>query len=130
MGRTVTLVLIDAEGTLLGVLEPFVVKTPGWQQVAGVIAVARGLTGFQVNVLRLLTADQVKPPGGAVTYLAEVQSLLLSHLESLSIQPVPAHLVELALRPEPQRAAWAAPGGPARSVAWARTQLAALGRGA
>lgn len=129
MRRTVTLVLVDGEGTLIGMLQPLLVAEPWWQQVADVIATARELTGFQLNVLRLLSSDSARPPGGAVTYLAEVQSLALSHLDSVELEPVPASLVELALRPESLRAGWAMPGGPALSVAWARAELRALGRG-
>jgi hypothetical protein len=129
MRRTVTLVLVDAEGTLIGMLQPISVVEPWWQSVADVIATARELTGFQLNVLRLLASERDRPPGGAVTYLAEVQSLALSHLDSVELAPVPASLVELALRPESLRAAWATPGGPGLSVAWARSELHALGRG-
>lgn len=129
MRRTVTLVLVDAAGTLIGMLAPLSVPEPWWQQVADVIATARELTGFQLNVLRLISSEKDRPPGGKVTYLAEVQSLALSHLDSVELAPVPASLVELALRPEGLRAAWATPGGPGLSVAWARAQLQGSGRG-
>jgi hypothetical protein len=129
MPRTVTLVLVDGAGDLLGVPEPFVVAAPWWQEVADVVAAARDRTGFQLSVLRLLTAEQAHPPGGAVTYLAEVQSLSLERLDSLMIDPVPAPLARAALRTEPMRAPWAEPGGPGRSVAWARAELLALGKG-
>lgn len=129
MPRTVTLVLIDGAGDLLGVPEPFVVPAPWWQEVAEVIDAARARTGFQLNVLRLLNAEQAHPPGGGVTYLAEVQSLSIEHLDSMMIEPVPPPLAGAALRPDPLRAPWAVPGGPGRSVAWARGELLALGRG-
>jgi hypothetical protein len=70
-----------------------------------------------VTVLRLLPADRPRPPGGAVTYLAEYAG------------PAPAGVDRAAVRPEwtapqPLRMPWAAPGGPAATVAWARRVLA------
>ncbi|PRY27641.1 phosphotransferase family protein [Pseudosporangium ferrugineum] len=116
MGRTVTLVLVDAAGETLGALPPFDVELPWWQEVSEVVAEARARYGVRVTVLRLLSAANAAPPGGEVTYLAQVR------------EPV-----EVALKPwddnrdpAPLRAPWAVPGGPAASLSWA---AAALGRG-
>ncbi|MFF5078957.1 phosphotransferase family protein [Actinoplanes sp. NPDC000266] len=64
-----TLLLIDADGTLLGELPPFETPVPWWQEVAD-FPERSGLTGLQV--LRLLHGDRAAPPGGHVTYLAQV----------------------------------------------------------
>src|SRR5439155_12353438 len=110
MGRTVTLVLVDPAGAVLGALPPFDVPLPYWQEAADVVAGARERFGVAVTVLRLLSADRPEPHGGAVTYLAEVSDR--SPPPTLAPATVDA-------APEPLRAAWASPGGPAASLAWA-----------
>ncbi|WP_173068420.1 phosphotransferase [Phytohabitans houttuyneae] len=72
MDRTVRLVLVDGAGAPLGALPPFDVSEPWWQEVAGVVAEARARFGVEVAVLRLLHADRPEPPGGTVTYLAQL----------------------------------------------------------
>ncbi|WP_127504387.1 phosphotransferase [Actinoplanes solisilvae] len=64
MTRTVTLVLVSPAGELLGETEPFEAEVPWWQEVADF--------GPGLQVLRLLHAERPAPPGGHVTYLAEV----------------------------------------------------------
>ncbi|MET0416839.1 MAG: hypothetical protein ABW022_12550, partial [Actinoplanes sp.] len=64
MKRIVTLVVLDEAGEPAGVLPPFEVSTPWWQEVSEF--------GRGVQVLRLLSADRPAPPGGAVTYLAQL----------------------------------------------------------
>ncbi|MEH0972200.1 aminoglycoside phosphotransferase family protein [Micromonospora sp. CPCC 205546] len=118
MSRTVTLVLVDAAGTPLGALPPFDVPSPWWQEVAPVVAEARRRYGVEVAVLRLLTGDAPQPMGGTVTYLAQVDGPPATPL-------VPARL---DLPADPLRAPYAEPGGPARSLAWARAELRRLGR--
>jgi hypothetical protein len=117
VSRTVTLVLVDPGGAPLGMLPPFVVDLPWWQEVAEVVAGARERHGADVTVLRLLAADRPRPHGGAVTYLAECAG------------PVPADLIPVPvdLDPHPLRAPWAHPGGPAASLRWATGALAGLG---
>ncbi|WP_433720182.1 phosphotransferase family protein [Actinoplanes sp. CA-051413] len=115
MGRTVTLVLVDAAGAVLGALPPVEVELPWWPEAADVVAATRERHGLDVHVLRLLTADRPAQPGGHVTYLAQV-------FEPPGVPLAPA---EADLAPHPLRAPYAVPGGPAASVAWA---LAALGR--
>jgi len=116
VSRTVTLVLADHAGAPLGALPPFEVSTPWWQDVAEVVAGA----GTDVHVLRLLHGDRPAPPGGHVTYLAQ----LTAPLSSLSSALTP---VDVDLTPQPHRAAYAEPGGPATSIGWAVESLAALG---
>ena len=71
VGRDVTLVLVDAEGSLLGALPPFPVEVPYWQEMADVLDQARERYGLRADVLRLLTNELPTSPGGAVTYLAQ-----------------------------------------------------------
>jgi hypothetical protein len=111
----VTLVLVDAAGAVLGALPPFPVELPWWQEVGDVVAAARRQHGVEVQVLRLLSAGQPHPPGGSVTYLAQV-------FAPPATVTAPARV---DLSPHPLRAPYAVPGGPAASVAWA---LAATGR--
>lgn len=110
-----TLVLVDAEGALLGALPPVSVDVPWWMDAAAVVAAARESHGVEVQVLRLLGADRPRQPGGHVTYLAQV-------FEPPATALAPA---DVDLAPHPLRAPYAVPGGPAASVAWA---LAAAGR--
>ena len=115
MGRTVTLVLVDAAGAVLGALPPVEVEVPWWPEVADVVAAVRARDGIEVQVLRLLTVDRPAQPGGHVSYLAQV----------FTPPAVPLAPAEVDLTPHPLRAPYAVPGGPAASVAWA---LAATGR--
>ncbi|GIG00883.1 hypothetical protein Cci01nite_59760 [Catellatospora citrea] len=112
-----TLVLVDPAGTVLGALPPYEVDLPWWQEVADVVAGARAHHGVDVTVLRLLFTDQPAPPGGKVTYLAEVAG-----------HPGPVRPAAAALVPHPRRAPYAEIGGPAASLAWAEAALAARGR--
>ena len=110
--RIVTLVLADEAGDVLGALPPFEAAVPWWQEAGDVVAAARELHGAEVTVLRLLAAERPFPPGGAVTYLAQVHGA------------VPALAPAQALPdPDPLRAPWAVPGGPAASIAWATSVL-------
>ena len=115
-----TLVLLDAAGRPLGALPPFEVSTPYWQDMRPVVAGARERYGVEVAVLRLLSAQRPEPHGGAVTYLAQTDA------------DPPAGLttpVEVDLSPDPHRAPYAEPGGPAASLRWAGEALHAFGRG-
>ncbi len=107
--------LVDAAGNLLGALPPVPVAMPYWQEVSDVVAAVRDAYGIDVTVLRLLEADRPAPHGGTVTYLAELDG------------PPPPGLRKVAEdrrpRPHPLRLPYAEPGGPARSVAWARERL-------
>ncbi|MEV6846064.1 phosphotransferase [Actinoplanes sp. NPDC051411] len=122
--RTVTLVLVDPSGEVLGELPPFEVTTPWWQEV-GEIASRTG-----VQVLRLLHADRPAPPGGHVTYLAEVSGPIPGALQALTLAyPASAGLAPAAARDDspgsaqPHRAAYAAVGGPAATLAWAARHI-------
>src|SRR5438067_1005611 len=134
--RTVTLVLVDQGGRLLGALAPYEVTTPWWQEVAEVVAGARTRHQVDVAVLRLLTADRPVPPGGHVTYLASVLDGPPTQVAPVDgwparLAPVDADVdvdVDVDLAPHPRRAPWAEPGGPRASLDWATEALAAAGR--
>ncbi|KKK06389.1 phosphotransferase family protein [Micromonospora sp. HK10] len=141
MSRTVTLVLVDPTGRPLGALPRYEVPEPWWQQVGSIVDGARHRYGVDVAVLRLLAADRPEPPGGHLTYLAEVSDPPPVPLAPVPVgadhgashrvgpdlgrrsPPEPGHLA-----PHPLRAPWAEPGGPARSLAWATAELDRLGR--
>jgi len=116
--KTVRLVLVDGAGVPLGVLPPFDRPDPWWQEVAAVVAEARARFGVRVAVLRLLRAELPEPPGGALTFLAELDGPPPSGL-------LPVDTVDMS--PHPLRAPYAEPGGPARSLAWARAALTGAG---
>jgi phosphotransferase family enzyme len=99
--RTVSLILVDPAGDLLGALPDFTVGTPWWPEV-------QEIANDRRQVLRLLAGDRPAPPGGHVTYLAETDE-----------RPAGLRAVEVDLAPHPLRAPYAEVGGPATSIAWA-----------
>jgi Phosphotransferase enzyme family len=112
---------VDSGGRALGVLPPYAVELPWWQEVGDVVAGARAAYGIDVVVLRLLSAERSQPPGGEVTYLAEYDG-----------PPPPGCLRKAEDRagwtaPDRLRMPWANPGGPAASLAWARQALGGNG---
>lgn len=116
MPRTVTLILLGADGYVLGALPPFEVGLPWWPEVAEPVEIARERFGVRAQVLRMLDVDRPAMPGGSVRYLAEVTA------------PGPDGVLEpvsVALPDDPRRAPYARPGGPAASLAWARSSLGA-----
>ena len=117
MGRTVTLVLVDGRGAVLGALPPYEVPLPWWPEVEDVVAGARERYGVDVRVLRFLAADRPIPHEGHVSYVAEVP------------EPPAVPLAPFAgdLPDDPRRAAYAEPGGPDAAVRWAVETLARLG---
>jgi hypothetical protein len=70
--RTAELVLVTPNGRLVGSLPAMPVATPWWQEVEPVVRAACDYHGVDVIILRLLDAELEQPPGGRVTYLAEV----------------------------------------------------------
>lgn len=112
MSRTVSLVLVDPAGALLGRLPPFTVEVPWWQEVAEVVAAA----GIDVTVLRLLHGDEPSARDGNVTYLAMT-----------SQRPAGLLPADVDLSPHPLRAPYAEPAGASASLAWAAGALDRLG---
>jgi len=113
--RIATLVLVTPDGEVVGRLPPAPIETPWWQDAEPVVRAARARFGVDVTVLRLLEAELGRPPGGAVTYLAEIA------------QPVQAEPWPGSLDDHPLRQRWARPGGPAGDLAWAEAAVAGLG---
>jgi hypothetical protein len=119
MSRTVTLILVDASGVMLGALPPFDVGSPWWPEVGELVGTVRERYGVAVTVLRIVASERPAPPGGAVSYLAQLDSPPTGRL------PLSPAIVDL--RPHPLRAPYAQPGGPAASLRWAVGELHRLG---
>jgi hypothetical protein len=115
--RTARLVLVTPDGAVVGALPAIAVSTPWWQDIGPVVAAARTHHGIAVTILRLLEAEHEQPPGGEVTYLAQVEA------------PVAAEPWSGALDDQPLRHPYAEPGGPAADLAWAEGVLAERGIG-
>ena len=119
--RKALLVLTLRDGRVLGQLPPIDVATPWWQDARPIVEAARETFGLEVVILRLLSADLTRPPGGHVTYLAEVA------------EPLPEAARERLVRwaeplvDDPLRLRWAVPGGPDADLHWASGVLRALG---
>jgi hypothetical protein len=90
-------------------------------EVADVLAEARRRHGVELSVVRLLAAQSPRPHGGAVTYLAQLAAPAPT---GLRVTPV---AVDDA--PQPHRAAYAEPGGPAATLRWAARALRERGHG-
>ena len=105
-GRSVSLVVCDGAGDVLGQIEPFEVETPWWQDTEPI-----GERFGSLHVLRLL---QVLKPGagcgGQARYLAEARE----GTRRLPLAPCAEVLGE-----HPLRMPWARPGGPAADLEWA-----------
>ncbi|HET7738958.1 MAG TPA: aminoglycoside phosphotransferase family protein [Tepidiformaceae bacterium] len=117
-GRLVTLVVVTPDGEVAGQLPRLAVDTPWWQDGAAVVVAARAAFGVDLTILRVLSADRSRPPGGAVTYLAEAPGAP----EDLPLERSLVHLAE-----HPLRMSWARASGPAGDVAWAIEELTVRG---
>jgi len=124
MGRVASLVLVSPAGDLLGMLPPVELAGPYWPESADIVAEVASRFGARVVVLRLLLAERPAQPGGHVTYLAELSSGALM----VELAPVPERLRERALGADEKRMPWAALGGPADSLRWARAALESSGQ--
>jgi hypothetical protein len=118
--RVVELVLVTPTGDVVGSLPPFTVATPWWPETQPIVEGARERHGIDVVVLRILRADRDTPPGGTITYLAEIAAP-----DSGGISAVRAW--RLPLDDHPLRMRWARPGGPDADLAWADALLADRG---
>lgn len=125
--RRALLVLITPEGELLGQLPELRVGVPWWSEVESVVSGAREQHGLPVVILRLLSAERSCPPGGRVTYLAEVSGEQ-ANVARARCEPCQPFAPGAALQADhPLRSAYARPGGPARDLAWAAEVLARRG---
>jgi hypothetical protein len=116
-GRSVTIVVCDGGGNLLGSLGPFEVATPWWQDVEPIRRRFPTLT-----VVRLLhgTPGNQGAVGGQVTYLAEGGP-------GLALSPASGLAGDGAVTDHPLRMPWARPGGPAADLDWAANAASAVG---
>jgi hypothetical protein len=105
---------VTPDGVVVGRLPALPVPTPWWQDIEPVLRAVRERHGIEATILRLLEAELDRPPGGRVTYLAEVA------------RPVPAEPWQGSLDEQPRRHPFAKPGGPAADLAWAKSILARL----
>jgi len=106
---------------VLGRLPEVKIATPWWQDAGPVVDAVRESFGIDVALLRLLESQRKHPPGGWVTYLAEVRAELPP---GVAAQLEPANVV---LDEQPLRHPYARPGGPDADLAWAETALAEAG---
>jgi hypothetical protein len=118
--RVVELVLVTPTGDLVGSLPPFVVASPWWPETGPIVEAARERHGINAVVLRILRADRDAPPGGTVTYLAEIAESAAGGIAGIRpwLAPLDDH---------PLRMPWARPGGPDADLAWADQLLAVHG---
>jgi hypothetical protein len=116
--RIATLVMCTPSGGVLGRLPPFRSPLPWWQDAASLVEPVKGRYGVDVTILRLLDASLPSPPGGSVTYLAEVDE---ADAPRLPLSPWTG-----VLDTHPLRLPYAEPGGPSRDLAWATSALQAL----
>ena len=112
-----TLVLVDAAGEPAGELPPFEVSTPWWHDVSEFgsrVAELPGAPSRGVQVLRLLSADRPAPPGGAVTYLAQLDDGGPGRAIGAAAAAAAKALTGSAAGPggHPRRPPYAEPGGP------------------
>ena len=110
--RVVTLVVVNADGALLGASRPIEVATPWWMDLAPRLEAVRERDGLRVVVL---ASDKPAPHGGAVTCLAQCDGAV----DPTRLLPWTGTLTE-----HPLRLAYAHPGGPQADVA--RRQRTAL----
>ena len=113
--RFVRLVLVTRVGEVVGQWPPLPVESPRWSEVASIVRAAKERHGVTVTVLRLLEADKPGPPGGTVTYLAEVGDRVVADTWAGALDD---HTLRLD---------YARPGGPDADLAWADAAL--VGRG-
>ncbi|MFJ7909079.1 phosphotransferase family protein [Kitasatospora sp. NPDC096204] len=121
--RTVTVDLTYGD-EYFGQLGPFEVEPGWWSSVDEVVARATEAVGVPVLVARLVDGrSEDQGHGGRVRYHAEA----LERPKALDSRPQEAGTAAL-LGPAERRAAWATPAGLRAALAWARTELAAVGR--
>jgi hypothetical protein len=112
--RIVTLVLVNGDGTVLGSLPPFEAETPWWMDIAPVVRAVRAWHGLRVTVLRLIDTERASAHGGAVSYLAQVETGA----------PLPPLLPWSGSLPDdPKRHPYARINGPQADLAWAASAL-------
>jgi hypothetical protein len=116
VSREVDVEIVDRAGRPVGRVPTFKVGEPWWQDVTEIVGEVRRRFAVDIAVLRLLRAGRAAPPGGPVTYLAEVADGTggVDSLLAPTWSPSPD---------DPRRLPYARPGGPASTVRWATAAL-------
>jgi hypothetical protein len=102
--RTARVVLVTGDGAVVGALPPLPVATPWWQDIAPVVSAVQERWSVEPTILRLLAASLPAPPGGEVTYLAQVDR------PPMAAEPWDGELDEHPLRLAYARSAVGPPG--------------------
>jgi hypothetical protein len=113
--RLAEIVLVTADGKVIGAMPAVPVATPWWQDGEPVLNAVRKHYGIEIILLRLLDTELPEPAGGRVTYLAEARE---------PVDALPWHGV---LDDHPLRLPYARPGGPKAELDWALSELSRLG---
>jgi hypothetical protein len=111
--RKVRLVLIDADGGVLGELPWFDVPSPWWSDVGPLVSEAKARFGAELHVLRLVEVvggDPAVARSGRVTYEAQLFGRRPPELRPTGVRIGGDH---------PLRAPWARPGGVQAMIEWA-----------
>ena len=124
MGRIASSVLVLPAGELLGMLPGLALGCPYWPESADLVAEVHARFQARIVVLRLLETEPGLTSGGRVSYLAELGSSELN----AELLPVPESLRDRVHQRDSKRMPWAELGGPARSLAWARSALEPTGQ--
>ncbi len=115
------------DGRLLGALPPVELAMPWWPEAADLVEAVRSRDGLESTGLRLIDCEPGRVYGGAISYLAEVESPpppgALRRWSPVSAD----HPAEDPLANQPLRQSWARPGGPRELLAWADERLLANG---
>jgi len=113
--------ILSVDGAVLGTVPSFPVDSPFWPDVEPVVRHLEEVLGVPTAVLRLVSVvGGESPRGGEVTYLVEAATT-----PTRGYAPDPGDGV---FAPQPLRAPWAEPGGPAALVRWAGDALGRQGR--
>ena len=124
--RTARLLLLDTDGTTLGLAPPVHLDEPWLQEIRPLREHAARKWGLDMAVLRLLTVDDTPPVEIRVTYLAQ----LLSAPERIPPFNFTADTTpDGLLQPAAFRLPYAEAGGPAADLDWAAEQLRVAGFG-
>jgi hypothetical protein len=118
--RAVSLIIADGE-QLLGMIGPFNVETPWWQDTE---PISRRFPDLAVLRLLDVRAPAGATSGGAIRYLAERLDPTRATSKS-GLGPIPSDVV---LGGDPLRMPWARPGGPGSDLEWVASVVAITGR--
>ncbi len=115
--RQARVVLADADGRVAGVLGPYRLDEPWFQEITDLVAQVQANHGIPITIVRLLRVDETDLPAMHVDYLAEIDGAAPDNLKpwrgKLDAQPLRTHYADI--------------GGPRRVLEWAERELAERG---